>query len=147
MEKKSGFNKIAGPLFSGSIALTGIAALGNLALSQIHIGTITKVFAADIGFYFFLFIIFGFVTFMNSMNMRKKTSTIGNAILMLVFGILSSGVGIVYIKILLDDIKMENLLTMQDITVVLYLTIASVIIYGLGCIGILVTNRTVKRGM
>ncbi len=48
-----------------AVALVMINALGQLALSQIHILATTKIFANQIGFYLFLFIIFGLTTAFN----------------------------------------------------------------------------------
>lgn len=137
--------KLAQSLFNTTVVLFGIAGLGNLAISQIHISTITKVFAPEIGFYFFLFIIFGLVSFMNSLNLRKASSNSGNAILTGIFGVLASGMGLVYIKILLDDIAKENLLTMSDIRPTLYIVGASAVIYGIGCLVSVITYQAAKK--
>lgn len=147
MESNNQFSKIAEPAFVTASFLMGFAALGNLALSQIHIGTITKVFAPEVGFYFFLYIIFGLVTFMNTMNMKKPDSTISSSILLAVFAIAVTIAGSVYIKILLDDVATENLLTQKDINLTLVVAIVSMIIYLVGSLTVLITEKAYKRGI
>lgn len=136
--------RLAKVMFSTFLALIGIAGLGNLAISQIHIGVMTDSFMNEIGFYFFLFIIFGLVAFMNAMNMRKDTSGIGNSILTLILGFAASGAGGVYIKLLLDDIAIGKLLTASDIALSKNIVMASIIVYFLGSIIIVATHKAAK---
>ena len=55
MSKREFFLRIV----TGILLLVGV---GHLAVSQIHIAAITKIFANQIGFYLFVFVIFGLTT-------------------------------------------------------------------------------------
>ncbi|GKX29420.1 hypothetical protein SH1V18_19000 [Vallitalea longa] len=124
-------------LLNITIYVTCTMALLQLVLSQMHISVITKVFATDVGFYFFLFIIFGLVTVFNMKNVKQSN----NSILLIICSAIAIVVGIKYIHILLDDVSQGKLLTYNDIVVSLYNVIASIIIYGVGTITVVITKR------
>ncbi len=54
------------------VGLLLISALGELAMSQIHIQAITRIFANEIGIYLFLFIIFGLTTAFNAYLLENR---------------------------------------------------------------------------
>ena len=124
-------------LLNITIYVTCTMALLQLVLSQMHIGVITKVFATDVGFYFFLFVIFGLVTVFNMKNVKKSN----NSILLIICSAIAIVVGIKYIHILLDDVSQGKLLTYNDIVGSLYNVIASIIIYGVGTATVVITKR------
>jgi len=88
-----------------------VNALGQLAASQIHILAITKLFASEIGFFLFLFIIFGLTTAFNAYLLEKRRGLI----LLTVSGLLAVGAGYVYLTIMQTDVAAQETLTMADV--------------------------------
>lgn len=146
MKNNQLLGRISQPIFNSLVVLLGLAGVGNLAISQVQISVITKVFAPEIGFYFFLYIIFGLVTFMNGLNVRKQTANPGNMILLVIFGLLAALMAVLYIRMLLNDVAAENILVFKDIAFSVYLTGISGAIYGLGSLIMVLTNKEAKRG-
>lgn len=107
-----------------------------LALSQIHIGIITKVFATDVGFFLFLFIIFGIVVAFNSINLRSNK----NMVLDIVGSIVASVAGFKFLSIVLNDLKSGNVLTFSEAKWSITFTIIGIISYSLGTIVLLLTK-------
>ena len=111
-------------------------ALIQLALSQIHIGIITKVFASEVGFWLFLFIIFGIVVAFNSINLKK-----GKNLLIDILGVIVASLsGLKYLSLVITDLKMENLLTFAESKLSIYFSAFTIGIYVLGLMVILVTK-------
>ena len=69
MSKREFFLRIV----TGILLLVGV---GHLAVSQIHIAAITKIFANQIGFYLFVFVIFGLTTGFNAVLIEKPFSVV-----------------------------------------------------------------------
>ena len=105
-----------------------ISALGELAMSQIHIQAITKIFANEIGIYLFLFIIFGLTTAFNAYLLEKRTSLI----LLTLSGLMAVGAGYVYLRIMQTDVAAQEALTMADVRTSWLLVIISMGIYLVG---------------
>lgn len=127
-------------LFNITIFIMSITALLELAMSQVHIKTITKLFTAEVGFYLFLFIIFGLVTLFNLTSIKQST----NNMLLIFCSTIAVGVGFKYIKILLNDFKVYDNIKFSDISNSLYVAIGGIVIYGLGTIIVLLTKPKVK---
>lgn len=93
-----------------AIVIVMINALGQLAMSQIHILATTKIFANEIGFYLFLFIIFGLTTAFNVFLIDRRRGKI--------FFALSCWVAIafalIYLNIMQTDVAAQETLTMED---------------------------------
>ena len=108
-------------------------AMLQLALSQVHIKVITKVFASDIGFYLFLFILFGLVMSfsLSSMNRESKMP------LYLVLTIATVGTGIIYLNKLFADIATGQYLTADVAMLSIIVSIVALVIYCLGTLIIL----------
>lgn len=107
--------------------LRGIAlinAFGQLALSQIHIEAITKIFVKEIGFYLFFFIIFCLLTGFNTYLSENRRG--------LVLLVLSNWVtviaGGIYLRILQTDVANQDVLTLADVQFSWMLAIAAVVI-------------------
>ena len=109
-----------------------INGLGTLALSQVHILAITKVFAPEIGFYLFLFVIFGMTTGFNAYLAKKRT----NILFYIFTSFLVIGAGLIYLQIMQGDVTKQAALTMNDAAIrnSWWLVIISLIIYGAGLI-------------
>jgi hypothetical protein len=109
-----------------------INALGTLALSQVHILAITKIFAPEIGFYLFFFIIFGLTTAFNAYLADKHT----NILLYIFTSFLVIGAGLIYLNLMRGDVAGQENLTMSDEAIrnSWWLVIISLIIYGAGLI-------------
>jgi len=93
---------------TGIVLING---LGELAVSQIHILTSTKVFASEIGVYLFMFIIFGLVTAFNTFLLKK----IQGMIFYIASCWVTAGSGYIYLKLLQADVAAQDALTMVDI--------------------------------
>ncbi len=109
-------------LVTGILFITGI---GELAISQIHIEASTKIFANQIGFYLFLFIIFGMTTAFNGMLLEKLRSVL----LFVLSGLLAAWAGFRYIRLLQADVAAQDGLSMADVQTSFTLVIVSVVIY------------------
>lgn len=101
-----------------------VNAFGQLALSQIHIEAITKIFAKEIGFYLFFFIIFCLLTGFNTYLAENRRG--------LVFLVLSNWVtviaGGIYLRILQTDVTSQEALTLADVQLSWLLAIGAVVI-------------------
>ena len=107
------------------LCITGV---GQLAFSYIHVEAITKIFTNQIGFYLFLFIIFGLTTGINAVLLEKPRSLIS-----FVFsGIVAVISGYVYLDIIQADVARQDVLTMADVSQSWQIVIASMAIYGIG---------------
>ena len=107
-----------------------IVGVGHLAISQIHISAITKIFANQIGFYLFVFIIFGLTTGFNAILVEKPfsvVSLIGSAIL-------SAIGGFIYLRLLQADVLEQEKLAMADVSDSFQLVAVSIGIYLVGAI-------------
>lgn len=111
-------------------------ALVQLALSQIHIAIITKIFATEIGFFLFLFIIFGVVVAFNSMNLKSGK----NMLIDVVGVVIASLAGIKYLSLVLQDLAVPNLLTFDEARVSIYFSILTIAIYMIGLLVLFLTK-------
>lgn len=111
-------------LLKFAVGIVFVNALGQLAGSQIHILAITKLFAREVGFYLFLFIIFGLVTGFNVFILDKKKG--------LLFFAFSCWVTIVaaliYMNILRTDVAAQESLAMADVQQSWMLMVISIVI-------------------
>ncbi len=115
-------------------------ALLQLAISQIHIEIITKVYETNVGFYLFLFIIFGLVVAFNSISNKKKSKMFID-----LFGsVVAVFAGYQYITIVFANIAPDRLLNYQDIQYSIYISIAAIAIYIIGTIILFLTNENVR---
>lgn len=128
-------------LLNITILIMSITALLELAMSQVHIKTITKLFSAEVGFYLFLFIIFGLVTLFNLTSIKQSN----NNALFILCTVIVVAMGVKYIKLLLNDYRVYENIIFSDISNALYLAIAGMIIYGLGTIIVVLTKPKVKK--
>ena len=107
-----------------------ILGVGHLAISQVHIAAATKIFANQIGFYLFLFIIFGLTTGLNAVLIEKPQSLIsfvGSSLLV-------SWGGFIYLRLLQAEVVQQEQLTMADVNDSFLLVAASIVIYLAGSI-------------
>ncbi|MBB6479885.1 hypothetical protein [Spirochaeta isovalerica] len=123
-------------LYNGSRFLIYIAALSHLALSQIHIGIITKVFNPNSGFFLFSFTILGVVTAFSSSSVKK-----GSRIeLFLLACVATEAMGFYFLRILIKDIQEANLLTFHDASLSIGLLVATMAAFIIGAILLLATG-------
>ena len=99
-----------------------VNAFGELAIAQIHILAITKVFAKEIGFYLFLFIIFCLVTGFNALLLERYTGIIFFAFL----NWITAGAGYIYLRILQSDIVSQQNLTFAEVRLSWLLVVISI---------------------
>ena len=123
MTQREFFLRIA----SGILLIVGV---GQLAISQIHIEAITKVFANQIGFYLFLFMIFGLTTGFNAVLIEKPLSVAS----LIVSAILSSIGGVIYLRILQAEVVTQEQLTMVDVNESFRYVAFSIVVYLAGAI-------------
>lgn len=112
-------------IVSGILLITGV---GQLAMAQIHVEAITKIFANQIGFYLFLFIIFGLTTGFNAVLLEKPRSLIS----FVVSGVIAVSSGFVFLQLMQADVVRQDALTMADVSQSWQMAIASIVIYGVG---------------
>ena len=106
----------------GIVLINGI---GEVALSQIHILAATKLFVTEIGFYLFMFIIFGLTTAFNGVLLDKRRGIIT----LILSGVIAAGAGFIYLRLMQADVAEQAALTMEDVRVSAILVTASIIIY------------------
>lgn len=124
-------------LFTAAKSLIYIAALSHLALTQMHIGIITKVFEPTSGFLLFLFTISGVVLAASTSSVKK-----GSRIEVFILGcIVAVVLGILYLRVIFQDIQAENLLTFDDVKVSVTIIISTILIYVISTATMLVTGR------
>ncbi|MDC7235464.1 MAG: hypothetical protein PQJ58_19705 [Spirochaetales bacterium] len=122
-------------LFKTARLLIYMAAIGQLALSQVHIGIITKVFAPSVGFFLFLFVIAGLVTAFNSSSAASKP-------LIAVLGCGASLLtGVLYLNIVFKDIANATLLTFEEAQVSIFVSLLAMFLYLAGTVTMLVTRN------
>ncbi|MDC7221043.1 MAG: hypothetical protein PQJ59_13995 [Spirochaetales bacterium] len=103
-------------------------AIAQLALSQVHIQLITKVFAPYVGFYLFLFVIFGLVTGFNT-----TSSLAGSKVILFIAGcVLACVMGGLYLNILFKDIATGNYLSLEDAKMSIIFMFITLGVYSLG---------------
>lgn len=119
-------------ILRSTILLVLVNALATLALSQVHILAITKIFATDIGFYLFLFVIFGLTTGFNAYLANKRASIV--LYIFTSFLVITSG--FIYLRIMQGDVAQQEALTMSDEAIrnSFNLAVASLVIYTAGLI-------------
>ena len=124
-------------IFKISKFVIAAIAILQLAISQVHIKVITKVFASDIGFYLFLFILFGLVMTFN-LSSLKRDSKIPRYLLVTIAAI---GAGLVYIIMLFSDIATGQYLTIDVALLSILVSIAAIITYFVGTAVLLLTKE------
>ena len=107
------------------VAIVLINGIGEMALSQVHILAVTKLFVTEIGFYLFLFIIFGLTTAFNGLLLDKPRGVI----LLVVSGAIASGAGFIYLRLLQADVAKQTTLMMEDVQLSAMLVTVSIVIY------------------
>ena len=109
-----------------------INALGQLAISQVHISVATKIFAKEIGFYLFFFIIFCLITGFNALLLEKR----GGIIFFAFTNWLTIAVGFIYLSILQADVASQDALTLADVQSSWLLVIAAIAICAINSLAI-----------
>lgn len=130
-------------LFKISKFAISTMALFQLAISQVHIKVITKVFASNIGFYLFLFILFGLVMTFSLSSMKKA----GKMPLYLVLTVAAIANGIIYLNMLFADIATGAYLTMDVALFSIVISMVTLAIYLLGTITILLTREKEEKAV
>jgi len=111
-----------------AVGIIIINGLGELAISQVHILAITKLFANEIGMYLFLFTIFGLTTTFNAFSLKTRRSII----LYIATSWLAAVFGFVYLNIMQADVTAQETLTMVDVQDSWRLILISSVIYLVG---------------
>ncbi|KAA3661116.1 MAG: hypothetical protein DWQ04_17400 [Chloroflexi bacterium] len=113
-----------------AIGIIIINGLGELAISQVHILAITKLFANEIGMYLFLFTIFGLTTTFNAFSLKTRRSII----FYIVTSWLAAVFGYIYLNLMQADVAAQETLSMVDVQTSWRLMIVSIAIYLVGSI-------------
>ena len=111
-----------------AVGIVLINGLGELALTQIHVLAITKLFANEIGVYLFMFIILGMTASFNVLSLEKRLSIIFFAVSCWVTAIF----GYVYLTLMQNDVAAQGTLTMADVQTSWLLIVISIGIYLVG---------------
>jgi hypothetical protein len=109
----------------GFILING---LGELALTQVHVLAITKLFVNEIGLYLFMFIIFGITATFNALSLEKRQSIIFFSVSCWVTAVF----GYIYLSLMRADVAAQDNLTMADVQTSWLLIIISIGIYLVG---------------
>ena len=129
-------------LFKIAKALLVTVSLLELALSQIHIEMITKLFTSHVGFYLFLFVISGMLVLFNLTSMTIDNSGKLKEFIMAIVVAAASGIYFVYVT-WTDFITQESVM-FEDIQLSVALICIGLVIYILGCISI-VTSYSIHE--
>ena len=111
-----------------AVGIVLINGLGELALTQIHVVAITKLFVNEIGVYLFMFIIFGVTATFNAFSLDKQRSII----IFTVSCWVTATFGFIYIRLLQADVASQDALTMADVRTSWLLIVISIGIYMIG---------------
>jgi hypothetical protein len=113
-----------------------ITAIAQLAMSQVHINIITKVFVSYVGFYLFLFVIAGLVTAFNT-----TSSLEGGKLWLFIGGVVAACItGSLYLKILLLDIGSGKYLSFEEAKFSIILIVITLAVYLIGGITMVATR-------
>ncbi len=104
--------------------ISTIVALGQLALSQIHIGVITKVFEKRVGIFLFIFTLFC----MLGLFMATRLSDSKDVIKHISINAIAIILGAIYLTLLNSDVSVQDFLTFKDIASSVYLTSISIVL-------------------
>ncbi len=117
-----------------------VGALGQLALSQIHIGVITKVFDTSIGFFLFLFVITILVTAFNGSSINKESSP-GKIMFSIVVFLIAVVIGCLYMYILKTDLETSTILGMKEVLPSIIFTLVTIILCGISLATVIITRK------
>ncbi len=122
-------------------AIALVNAFGQLALSQLHIEAITKIFIKEIGFYLFFFIIFCLLTGFNTFLLENRRGIV----FLVLTNWLTATTAFIYLQMLQTDVANQEVLTLADVQVSWMLTIAAITICLINSIAIPVLSwRRIK---
>ena len=113
-----------------AVGIILVNGLGELALTQIHVLAITKLFVNEIGLYLFMFIIFGITATFNALSLEKRQSIIFFAVSCWITAVF----GFIYLRLLQADVAGQDTLTMADVQTSWLLIIISIGIYLVGSV-------------
>ncbi len=113
-------------------------ALVQLALSQIHIEMITRLFVTDIGFYLFIFIIAGLLILFNLTSMAKRGS--GRLGMYSVMTLVSLVSGAIFVFKAYGNFLTEESVVMETIQLSLFFIIVSMVVYLVGGAIVIIKN-------
>lgn len=116
-------------------------ALIQLAVSQVHIEMITKLFIRDIGFYLFIFVIAGLLVLFNLTSMKETSSGRLGAFVLMTLGAVASGG--VYVYKIWSDYTTQESVTLEIVQKPLIIAIICIAIYLIG--GIIVTSKCLAK--
>jgi len=109
-----------------AIGIIVVLALGNLALSQIHIGVITQIFERLSGLVMFMFVLFGLVTLFLVTRMKDRKSGVYRAMGSIVFTI---ALGSLFSYYLYNDVLTQPSVTFQTIATSFIFSIILIVFY------------------
>lgn len=121
-------------LFKVSKALIIAVSLIELAISQVHIEMITKLFTSYVGFYLFIFIIAGMLIMFNLSSMKVDDSgKVKEFILATIAAVASGGY---FLMISFNDLATQESVIIEEIRLSLICIAAGMIVYALGTIAV-----------
>lgn len=120
-----------------AITLIVILGLGNLALSQIHIGVITQIFERLSGLVMFMFVLFGLVTLFLATRMKDRKSGVFRAIGSIV---LTMALGSLFSYYLYHDVSTQPSVTFETVGTSLIFSLVLVALYAVSLVLIIVAQ-------
>ena len=128
-------------LYKNTRLLLMATAVIQLAISQIHIEMITKMFTREIGFYLFLFIIGGLLVVFNLTSMASKAS--GRLGMFIATTLLAVGSGGIFLSKAWADYKLNESVELTDVRLSLIIIAATLAIYTIG--GIVISIKCLNE--
>ncbi len=107
-----------------------ITALIQLAVSQIHIEAITKLFVRDVGFFLFIFVITGLLVLFNLTSMGETTA--GNLGMFSIMTVAAVTSGCVYMYKVWTDYVTQTAVVWKDIQLTFIITAVVIAVYLIG---------------
>jgi hypothetical protein len=122
-----------------------IMATLQLALSQIHIKAISIVFVQSVGFYLFLFILFGLLVMFTLFSTKSLDKS--NMFKIISSSVVTGASGIYTAYLIWSDFKSNDAIVYEDIEKSLYLLLFGAAIYLIGTIVILGISLSSRKGV
>lgn len=121
-------------LFNISKLMLMAAGLLELAISQVHILMITKLFTRDVGFFLFIFILSGLMVWFNLSSMTIDDH--GKFKQYILTSVIAVGSGIYFVMMTWNDYLTQESVMMEDIQASVAIILIGVVIYLVGCIAV-----------
>ncbi len=125
-------------IYNTSKRLLFFVALFQLAVSQVHISMITKLFVSNVGFYFFIFILSGLMIMFNLSSMQAGSTQHMGALAVSLVGALGSGY--IYLTKTWADYLTQQSVTLDIIRASMIIITIGMVVYLVGVVCVMFTH-------